>query len=405
MVLKNKRILLCVTGGIAVFKAAGLASKLYQEGAEVKVMMTDSAREFVTPLTFQTLSRNTVYIDTFDEKDPARVAHIDVADWAEIVIVAPATANSIGKLASGIADDMVSTTLLATTAPVLIAPAMNVHMYEHPAVNRNMKILASDGYRFIEPGEGLLACGYVGKGRLAEPEEILSAIKQFFLEDDRFLEGKKVLVTAGPTREAVDPVRYFTNHSSGKMGFAIAEQAASMGAEVTLIAGPVNLETPPDVERIDVSSAHEMYEAVIKRSAESDIIVKAAAVADYRPKTVYGQKLKKQNEEWSVEMERTIDILKTLGKRKPSGQVLIGFAAESERVEEFALGKLEKKNLDMVCANNITQEGAGFSVDSNILTLYKKDGSKIELPLQSKKDVAIKILHDAVKMLKEKTVT
>ncbi|WP_270181821.1 bifunctional phosphopantothenoylcysteine decarboxylase/phosphopantothenate--cysteine ligase CoaBC [Alkalihalobacillus sp. CinArs1] len=397
MSLKGKKIMLCVSGGIAVFKAAALTSKLFQEGAEVKVLMTHSASQFVTPLTFQTLSRNDVYQDTFEEKDPASVAHIDLADWADIVLIAPATANMIGKLANGIADDMMSTTLLATQAPIFVAPAMNVHMYEHPAVLRNMSILKEFGCHFLEPGEGLLACGYVGKGRMAEPEDILSTLQTYFNEDTRDLIGKKVLVTAGPTREPVDPVRYFTNYSSGKMGFALAEQAAMRGAEVTLIAGPVHLDTPPRVNRIDVLTAEEMYEAAMSEADRADIIIKAAAVADYRPVVVSKEKVKKSNDSIVIEMERTKDILASIGKKKEH-QILIGFAAESEKVEEYAMKKLEKKNLDLVCANNITSEGAGFDKDTNIMTLIRKDGEHIHLPLQSKHDVANKILDEAKRL-------
>ncbi|MCA0988020.1 bifunctional phosphopantothenoylcysteine decarboxylase/phosphopantothenate--cysteine ligase CoaBC [Guptibacillus algicola] len=397
MSLKGKRIMLCVSGGIAVFKAAALTSKLYQEGAEVKVLMTDSASQFVTPLTFQTLSRNDVYTDTFEEKDPSSVAHIDLADWADLVLIAPATANMIGKLSNGIADDMMSTTLLATQAPIFVAPAMNVHMYEHPAVLRNMAVLKEFGCHFLEPGEGLLACGYVGKGRMAEPEDILSTLQTYFNEDTRDLKGKHVMITAGPTREPVDPVRYFTNYSSGKMGFALAEQASLRGAEVTLIAGPVQLTTPAGVNRIDVLTADEMYHAAMEVSVQADIIIKAAAVADYRPITVSKEKVKKSDDSIAIEMERTKDILSSLGEKKDN-QVLIGFAAESEKVEEYAWKKLQKKNLDLVCANNITSEGAGFDKDTNIMTLIRKDGEQIHLPLQSKHDVANKILDEAIRL-------
>lgn len=397
MSIEGKRIMLCVSGGIAVFKAAALTSKLYQAGAEVKVLMTNSASQFVTPLTFQTLSRNDVYQDTFEEKDPSSVAHIDLADWADLVLIAPATANIIGKLSNGIADDMMSTTLLATQAPIFVAPAMNVHMYEHPAVMRNMKVLKEFGCHFLEPGEGLLACGYVGKGRMAEPEEILSTLEMYFSEKNRDLVGKKILITAGPTREPVDPVRYFTNHSSGKMGFALAEQAKNRGADVTLVAGPVQLETPVGVNRIDVVTAEEMYGAVLKEAKNADIIIKAAAVADYRPAVVSREKVKKSDGAMAMEMERTQDILSALGERKEH-QLLVGFAAESEKVEEYAWKKLQKKNLDLICANNITTEGAGFDKDTNIMTLIRKDGEHLQLPLQSKHDAANRIL-DEVKRL------
>ncbi len=395
--IKGKKILLCVSGGIAVFKAAALTSKLYQTGAEVKVLMTDSATEFVTPLTFQTLSRNDVYRDTFEEKDPASVAHIDLADWADLVLIAPATANMIGKLANGIADDMMSTTLLATEAPVFVAPAMNVHMYDHPAVKKNMDILRSFNCHFLEPGEGLLACGYVGKGRMAEPEDILSTLETYFQDDVGDLSGKKVVVTAGPTREAVDPVRYFTNYSSGKMGFALAEQAAKRGADVTLVAGPVTLTTPERVQRIDVITAEEMYEAVLSASKDANVIIKAAAVADYRPSMVSTEKMKKSDEDMVIEMERTKDILWTLGQQKKD-QILVGFAAESERLDEYALKKLEKKNLDLICANNIKAEGAGFDKDTNVMTLLRKDGERVDLPLQSKHEAANRILDEVIRL-------
>ena len=402
MQLNGKKVLLCVTGGIAVFKAAALTSQLYQKGAEVKVMMTKSAQQFVTPLTFQTLSRNPVYVDTFDEKDPKKIAHIELADWADIVVIAPATANILAKLANGIADDMISTTLTATTAPILIAPAMNTHMYEHPAVQKNMKTLASFGYQFIEPGEGLLACGYVGKGRLAEPEEIANAIVQYFQKsENQPLKGKNVLVTAGPTVEVIDPVRYFTNHSTGKMGFAIAEAARDLGAKVTLIAGPTSLETPYGVERIDVVSAQDMYEAVIAHFDEADIVVKAAAVADYRPKEVFDDKVKKSDGDLTIVMERTKDILAELGKRKKH-QLLIGFAAESTNVEQFALEKLEKKNLDLIVANNIKKDGSGFGHETNVVTIYNRRGGKKELPMLLKRDVAYEIFQEALSFLKDR---
>jgi phosphopantothenoylcysteine decarboxylase/phosphopantothenate--cysteine ligase len=392
--LKEKNILLCVTGGIAAYKAAALTSKLTQSGANVRVIMSESARQFITPLTFQALSRNEVYIDTFDEKNPAVIAHIDLADWADLILVAPATANTIGKLAQGIADNMITTTLLATKAPVWIAPAMNVNMYDHPAVKANIERLASFGYQFIEPSEGYLACGYVGKGRLEEPERIVELLEEHFsLTQNPFLKGKKVLVTAGPTREKVDPVRFFTNRSTGKMGYAIAEAAAKFGAEVTLISGPTNLPSPANVNTIRVESAQEMYEQVMKYYQDSDIVVKSAAVADYRPKHVFAEKMKKQPGDYSILMERTIDILKTLGEQKNT-QILVGFAAETERVEEYAKRKLESKNLDMIVANNVSEEGAGFAGDTNIVTIFKRDGSSISLPLLPKKKVAEEILKE-----------
>ncbi len=397
--VKGKRILLCVTGGIAVYKAVALTSKLVQAGFEVKVMMTQSASEFVTPLTFQSLSRNPVYTDTFDEKNPAVIAHIDLADWADLVLVAPATANMIGKLANGIADDMISTTLLATTARVWIAPAMNVHMYDHPAVKRNIEILASFGYEFVEPSEGYLACGYVGKGRLEEPEKIVELVSGFFeATQSRPLKGKHILITAGPTREKIDPVRFITNHSTGKMGYAIADEAAILGAEVTLVTGPTNIAYPKGVRVIPIESAQEMYEEVMKHYPQADVVIKSAAVADYRPKLVHEQKMKKQPGDAVIELERTLDILKALGEKKEH-QLLIGFAAETEKVEEYAKKKLREKNADMIIANNIREKGAGFGGDTNIVTMYKRTGESKELPLLSKKEVAHKILTEIQDML------
>ncbi|MBO0996935.1 bifunctional phosphopantothenoylcysteine decarboxylase/phosphopantothenate--cysteine ligase CoaBC [Bacillus sp. SD075] len=401
--LIDKKVLLCVTGGIAVYKAAALTSKLTQEGAHVKVIMSESARKFVTPLTFQALSRNDVYTDTFDEKDSSVIAHIDLADWADIILLAPATANVIGKVANGIADDMITTTLLATEAPVWVAPAMNVHMYAHSAVQKNMETLRSFGYQFIEPGEGYLACGYVGKGRLEEPETIVEHLNRYFGEHksgQQPLKGKKYLITAGPTREAIDPVRYVTNHSSGKMGYALAEQAIEMGAEVILVTGPVNLTPPSKARVIPVESAADMYYAVFDQFDSSDVVIMTAAVADYKPKIYHAQKMKKQPGENVIEFERTKDILKELGENK-THQILIGFAAETNNVEEYARGKLVKKNADMIVANNVTVAGAGFGTDTNIVTIYDKDGSATELPKMSKADIAKSILAEVSRKQKE----
>lgn len=396
--LHGKKILLCVTGGIAVYKAAALTSKLTQAGADVKVILSESACEFVAPLTFQALSKNDVYTDTFDEKDSKVIAHIDLADWADLILVAPATANVIGKLANGIADNMITTTLLAATKPVWIAPAMNVHMYSHPAVQKNIETLYRFGYRYIEPGEGYLACGYVGKGRLEEPEIIVETIERFLLPGNLILSGKKIVITAGPTREKIDPVRYITNHSSGKMGYAIAEEAAKIGARVVLISGPVTISPPSGVELIQVESAEDMYQAVMKEYTDADIVIKTAAVADYRPKTSYDHKVKKQDGDEKLELERTKDILFELGKNKKE-QVLIGFAAETDHVAEYAQKKLLKKNADMIVANNVKTAGAGFGTDTNIVTLFKRDGSAMELPLLSKNEVAVKILQEASHLL------
>ncbi|MFV8827096.1 bifunctional phosphopantothenoylcysteine decarboxylase/phosphopantothenate--cysteine ligase CoaBC [Alkalihalobacterium sp. APHAB7] len=395
--LKGKKILLCVTGGVAVFKAAALTSKLSQAGATVKVMMTKSAEQFVSPLTFQTLSRQPVYNDTFDEKDPSGVAHIDLADWPDVILIAPATANMIGKLANGIADDMISTTLLATTAPVFVAPAMNVHMYAHPAVINNLQTLNGYGYHFIEPNEGFLACGYVGKGRLPEPEQIIEQLDQFFDEElYQPLVGKQFLITAGPTQEKIDPVRYITNHSSGKMGYQVAEVAAQLGAKVILISGPTQLDAPKGVIRINVESAQDMYEAVMEHYVSTDVVVKTAAVADYRPKVVHAEKMKKKPGDAVIELERTTDILATLGELK-THQTLVGFAAETEKVEEYAKGKLDRKNLDLIVANNITEAGAGFKGDTNRVTIYKKSGETVELPIMTKREVAEQLLTEIIK--------
>ncbi|WP_078554772.1 bifunctional phosphopantothenoylcysteine decarboxylase/phosphopantothenate--cysteine ligase CoaBC [Bacillus alkalicellulosilyticus] len=398
--ISGKKILLCVSGGIAVYKAAALTSKLVQAGAVVKVLMSQSAKQFVTPLTFQTLSRNEVHDDTFAENNPKVVAHIDLADWADIVVIAPATANIIGKIANGIADDMITTTLLATVAPVVVAPAMNVHMYEHPAVQKNMKTLQTFGYTFIEPDEGFLACGYVGKGRLAEPEDIVQQLSEFVKSrESKPLLHKKIIVTAGPTQEKLDPVRFFTNHSSGKMGFAIAEVAARLGADVTLVAGPTSLSASPTIRRVNVTTAEDMYHAVIDEFATSDIIIKSAAVADYRPKQSDDKKMKKQTGPLILEFERTKDILQELGQRKQPNQLLVGFAAETNDVEAYAIEKLERKNLDVIIANDITAPGAGFQVDTNRVTIMTKDKEKIVLPQLSKTEVAEEIMKVIIDLM------
>ncbi|MGD6849702.1 bifunctional phosphopantothenoylcysteine decarboxylase/phosphopantothenate--cysteine ligase CoaBC [Rossellomorea aquimaris] len=401
--IKGKKILLCVSGGIAVYKAAALTSKLVQNGAEVKVIMTESARKFVAPLTFQALSRHDVYWDTFDEKDSSKIAHIDLADWADLVLVAPATANIIGKLANGIADDMISTTILATTAKVWIAPAMNVHMYDHPAVKRNIETLFEFGYRFVEPSEGYLACGYVGKGRLEEPEKVVELVDRYFSNRDserKILQGKKVVITAGPTREMVDPVRFFSNRSTGKMGYALAEAAVSLGAEVVLISGPSQLPVPSGIEFVSVTSAEEMYNAVHEAFPTADIVVKSAAVADYRPKETFEDKLKKKEGNLVIEFERTKDILMSLGERKKH-QYLIGFAAETSNVYEYAKAKLEKKRANMIVANNVKETGSGFGTDTNKVSIVTSEGSILELPLLSKVEVAKEIYKEAIRQMKK----
>lgn len=392
-----KKILVCVTGGIAVYKAVALVSKLSQAGAEVRVIMTKSAMEFVTPLSFQVLSRNDVYFDTFDEKDSRVIAHIDLADWADLVIVAPATANAIGKIANGIADDMVTSTLLATTAEVWIAPAMNVHMYEKKSVMRNIQQLHDDGYQFIEPAEGFLACGYVGKGRLEEPEKIVELLKQHFAKKIHLpLKGKKVVVTAGPTRERIDPVRYISNFSSGKMGYAMAEAAAAMGATTVLISGPVDLPVPEGVQRIPVESAADMLDAVMTHYEDASIVIKSAAVADYKPKDQHPQKMKKNDGETQIELVRTTDILKTLGERKKN-QLLVGFAAETNDALAYGQSKLNKKNLDYIIVNDVTDPAGGFGNDTNVVTLLTHTGQSIAFEAMQKRELAKILLQTIIK--------
>ena len=398
--LQNKKVLLAVTGGIAVYKACDLTSKLTQAGADVRVIMTESACEFVSPLTFQALSRNPVYTDTFDEKNPKKIAHIDLADWAEIVIIAPATANTISKVANGLGDDMLTTTLLATRATIYIAPAMNVHMYQNQAVIENMNKLTRYGCHFIEPGAGYLACGYVGKGRLEEPTTIIDVIKKHQNEKS-LLKDKKILITAGPTREIIDPVRFFSNNSTGKMGYALAEVAARLGAKVTLVSGPVSLVTKNNnISRINITSAEEMYHAVHKHYQESDIVIKAAAVADYRPKQTHSQKMKKSDDKLVFEMERTKDILKSLGDKKEH-QFLVGFAAETENHLENGKNKLIKKNLDAIVINNVSEEGAGFGTETNKVTYLDKNLKEYPFPLDSKEVIAEKIYHQIIKTLED----
>ncbi|TWT04676.1 bifunctional phosphopantothenoylcysteine decarboxylase/phosphopantothenate--cysteine ligase CoaBC [Planomicrobium sp. CPCC 101079] len=389
--LANRKILLCVSGGIAVYKAVALVSKLSQAGAAVKVIMTQSATNFVQPLSFQVMSKNDVYYDTFDEKDSSVIAHIDLADWADLVIVAPATANVIGKLANGIGDDMVTTTLLAATAPIWIAPAMNVHMYDHPAVKRNIQRLHEDGIRFIEPSEGFLACGYVGKGRLEEPEKITALVADYFSRP-KVLAGKKVIVTAGPTRERIDPVRFLTNFSSGKMGYAMAQAAAEMGAETVLISGPVSLPVPSGVRRISIESAEEMLNAVKAEYATSDVVIKTAAVADYRPITVEPQKMKKKEGGSVIELERTVDILQTLGQEK-THQLLIGFAAETNDVAHYAKDKLNRKNTDYIIANDVSEAQAGFESDTNRVTVFGKGEFQYSFEMMPKDELARRLLE------------
>lgn len=404
--MKGKTVLLGVCGGIAAYKAAFLCSRLAQAGAEVHVIMTESATKLVAPLTFQALAKTVVMTDTFDEKRAEIISHIDLADRADLVIIAPATANIIGKMAHGIADDMLSTTLLAVTAPILLAPAMNVHMYDHPAVQENLRILGSRGVHFVEPGVGQLACGYVGKGRLAEPEAIQAAAARLLDENrenqgipaanlpkpEQILAGRKLLVTAGGTQERLDPVRFFSNDSSGKMGFAIAEAAQELGADVTVVYGKTSVSCPDGVEKVPVESAAEMMDAVLDRLESSDIIIKAAAVADYRPAEPSKQKIKKTGDTLTVTLIKNPDILETVGKRKTK-QFLVGFAAETERMEEYAMDKLRRKNCDLMVGNDVSQDGAGFGTDTNIVSIFDKDGLVEAIPMVSKKEAADRLLH------------
>jgi len=393
-ILKGKTILLGVTGGIAAYKAATLCSRLVGLGATVRVMMTEGATKFITPLTLQTLTRHPVATDVFDERDPSIVQHIDWADSADLAVIAPATANALSKIANGLADDMLSTTLLATTAPLLIAPAMNVHMWEHPAVIDNVNKLASRGATFVEPGTGQLACGYVGKGRLAEPDEIVDAIVAM-LAAPKPLAGQRVLVTAGGTVERIDPVRYITNDSSGKMGFAIAEAARDRGAEVTLVCGRTETPPPNGVRVVKAESAADMHEAVMERLAETDIVFKAAAVADYRPLHRATQKMKKTSDRLSLELVRNPDILQAIGEWKQTNggkPFVVGFAAETTDVEKHAMDKLNRKKCDLIVANNVAEAGAGFGSETNIVSVYGPGGIVEHVPQMTKKAVAERLL-------------
>lgn len=391
--LTGKTIVLGVTGGIACFKAAALASMLKKQHADVQVLMTKNATEFVTPLTFEQLTGNKALVDTFDRNFVHAVEHIAVADRADFVLIAPATANVIAKLAHGLADDMLTTTVLACRCKKAIAPAMNTGMFENPVTQDNIETLRRYGWEIVDPATGRLACGTEGKGRLPEPEDLLE-VCMHALAHEKDLCGKRVLVTAGPTQEALDPVRYLTNHSSGRMGYAIAKAAARRGAKVTLVSGPTALKKPAYVDTVDVVSAQDMFDAVTARAQDADIIIKAAAVADYRPATVADNKIKKADDALSIPLERTKDILAALGNSKRPGQFLCGFSMETENLLENSRKKLGKKNLDMVAANNLKVEGAGFGVDTNVLTLITPDGT-VDLPLMSK-DAAADALLDAI---------
>lgn len=388
--LKGKTVVLGVTGGIAAYKIANLASMLVKLHCDVQVIMTQNATNFINPITFETLTTNKCLIDTFDRNFKYDVEHISVAKKADVVLVAPASANVIGKMANGIADDMLTTTLLACTCKKIVAPAMNTNMFRNPIVQDNLKKLEHYGFEIIAPASGFLACRDVGEGKLPDPEVLLDYIlKEIACEKD--LAGKNVLVTAGPTREAIDPVRYITNHSTGKMGYAIAKNAMLRGANVTLVTGPTNIDVPPFVNVIPVTTAREMFESVTENAAFQDIIIKSAAVADYRPAFVADEKMKKAGGELSIELERTDDIIKYLGEHKKEGQFLCGFSMETQNMLENSKAKLEKKNLDMIVANNLKQSGAGFGTDTNIVTLITKE-DETALDIMSKDDVAKTIL-------------
>lgn len=395
--LQGKTVVLGVTGSIAAYKIASLASKLVKLHADVHVLMTQNATNFITPITFETLTGNKCLIDTFDRNFQFDVAHVSLAKKADVMLIAPASANVIGKIANGIADDMLTTTVMASTAPVLISPAMNTHMYENPIVQDNLQKLERFGYKIIAPAVGMLACHDVGAGKMPEPEMLLDWIlREIACKKD--LQGKKILVTAGPTQEAVDPVRYLTNHSTGKMGYALARCAMLRGADVTLVTGPTAITPPPFVQTVAVTSAEEMYQEVTKRDAEQNAIIMAAAVADYRPATVSAEKQKKQAGDAVLPLSRTKDILAYLGEHKPAGQFLCGFSMETQHMLENSRAKLKRKHLDMICANNLKVAGAGFGTDTNVVTLIQAQKEQ-ELPLQSKEAVGHAILDVIAKTL------
>lgn len=398
--LKGKTVLLGVTGSIAAYKIAYLASALKKLHAEVHVLMTKNATNFITPITFESLTGTKCLVDTFDRNFQFQVEHISIAKKADVAMIAPASANVIGKLAHGIADDMLTTTLMACKCKKFISPAMNTNMFENPILQDNLKTLEHYGYEVIQPASGYLACGDTGAGKMPEPETLLSYIlREIAKEKD--LKGKKVLVTAGPTQEAIDPVRYITNHSSGKMGYALAKAAMLRGAEVTLVSGPCSITPPPFVKVVPVVTAKDMFDAVTSVSAEQDIIIKAAAVADYRPLKVFDEKVKKKDEEMSIALEKTDDILKYLGEHRTKEQFLCGFSMETQNMLGNSRAKLGKKHLDMVAANNLKVEGAGFQGDTNVLTLITQD-EDVSLQLMSKEDAANVILDKILSVMKER---
>ena len=394
---KDKTVVIGVSGGIAVYKTLDVISRLRKLGVNVNVIMTASAAKFVTPLSFQSLSQNYVVCDMFEDPKTWDVEHISLAKRADVFLIAPATANVIGKMANGIADDMLTTTIMATKAKVLIAPAMNTNMYENPIVQRNINILKELGYNFVDPESGRLACGDTGKGKLAAPETIVDEVVKL-LSTEQDLKGKSIIVTAGPTMESIDPVRFISNRSSGKMGYAIATQAINRGADVTLISGPTNLTPPQNLKKlIRIESAKDMYDAVIENLDENQVVIKSAAVADYKPKNYFNKKIKKSDDDLSIELDRNKDIAYEIGKIK-NDKILVGFAAETNDLIENAKGKVKKKNLDFIVANDLTKEGAGFGVDTNIVKIIDKEGNITEYPKMKKEEVANVIL-DKVKIL------
>jgi phosphopantothenoylcysteine decarboxylase/phosphopantothenate--cysteine ligase len=398
--LDGKTIVAGLSGGIACYKAAELVRLLVRAGAAVRVMMSKGAQHFITPLTLQTLSGHPVSTDTFDLTQESTIGHIQLADSADAIVIAPATANIIGKIAAGIADDLLTTVLLASRAPVLVAPSMNVNMYENPIVQANLKRLRDAGLRIIDPSEGFLACGWEGKGRLAEPEEILTEIERAVTPQD--LRGERVLVTAGPNREPIDPVRFISNRSTGKMGFALAAAAWRRGAEVSLIAGPTTLSTPPGVTRRDVTTAEDMHQAVMAEFDATTIVLMAAAVADYRPANSAPQKLKKGSGRLTVELDRTVDILAALAPRKGT-HILVGFAAETQQVIANAERKLIEKDLDLIVANDVAAAETGFEVDTNAVTMIDRGGHHESVPLMSKDEVAERILDRVVALKRQRS--
>ena len=394
--LKGKTVVLGVTGSIAAYKIANLASSLVKLHADVHVIMTKNATNFINPIAFETLTKNKCMTDTFDRNFMNNVAHVSIADKADVMLAAPASANIIAKMAHGIADDMLSTTYLAMKCPVIVSPAMNVNMFTNPVVQRNIKTLEDFGVTVIPPDNGYLACGYTGAGKMPSEQVLLDYILRVIAKE-KDLAGKRVLVTAGPTRESIDPVRFITNHSTGKMGYAVARQAMLRGAEVTLVSGPVSIDPPPFVNVVNVSSAQDMFEAVKENYAGADIIIKTAAVADYTPESTADEKIKKSDGSLSIPIKRTADILKWLGENKRDGQVLCGFSMETENMLENSRAKLQKKNADLIAANSLRDEGSGFGTDTNHLVLIKRDGVT-DLPLMSKSDAADRLLDELLTM-------